>query len=436
MKYNTIKKKFIFFFKKNKHKVIKNSSIINKDKSKLLFVNSGINKLKNLFINNTSYKFKKITNIQKCIRISGKDNDLKLIGKDNYHHTMFEMLGNWSIGEYNIKKAIKYAWILITKVYKIPKNKIIITVFKGNNKLNLKKDIITYNYWKKFIPKKRIFFFDFKNNFWKIENFNLCGPCTEIYIYIKNKKIKNINKNFIIKNKKYFIELWNIVNIKYLIKENKIIKNNNKFSKNYIDTGMGLERLCMVLQNKTSTYDTDIFKDIIKSIERILKIKYNTKKKNNNSFLIKIIADHIRTIFVILYDKILPSNNKYGYVLRKLIRRCLIYVYKYLNIKSPFLYKLIISVYKTFYKKINQKKLEYIKDNLKTEEFFYFNSIKKNIKLMILFFRKNNIKIINKKIILYIYSTYGINYFIIKKYAILNKIKIISFKLIYPEIEL
>ncbi|MDH3004654.1 MAG: alanine--tRNA ligase-related protein [Candidatus Shikimatogenerans sp. JK-2022] len=434
MKYNKIKKKFINFFLKKKHKIYNSSSIINKDNTKLLFINSGINKFKNYFLGIKTPKYKTIANIQKCIRITGKHNDLKSVGKDNYHHTMFEMLGNWSIGKYNMKKAIKYAWYLITKIYNIPKDKIYITVFKGDKKNKLKKDIVSYKYWQKFINKKRILLFGLKYNFWKIDNFNLCGPSTEIHIDIRKRHSKIKGENLVNKNNKNLIELWNIVNIKYIIKNKKIIPNKNLLSNNYIDTGMGLERLCMILQNKKSTYDTDIFKNIIKKIENILNIKY----KNNKIYdvIIKIVADHIRTIFLILYNGIFPDNNKYGYVLRKLIRRCLIYVYKFLNIKKPFLFKLIYYIYKFNYNKKPNKKVKFIKYKLKLEEQFYYNSIKNNIKLLKIFIKKNNINFIDKKLILYIYTTYGLNYFLIKRIAKKINLKIEKFKYINKFIEL
>ncbi|MDH3004853.1 MAG: alanine--tRNA ligase-related protein [Candidatus Shikimatogenerans sp. JK-2022] len=416
-KYNKIKKIFINFFKKKSHKIIKSFSIINKDKSDLMFINSGINPLKNYFLGFKKIKNKRIANIQKCIRLDSKNNDLEKIGKDNLHHTMFEMLGNWSIGDYDIKKAIKYSFFFLTKILKISKKKIYITVFKGEKKLNLKKDKISYNFWKKFINKKKIFFLNKKDNFWKINKFNLCGPSTEIYINIKNKKINN-KKDFL-KNKKknYLIELWNIVNIKYIIKNKKILKNTNILSKNFIDTGMGLERLCMILQKKKSTFEIDLFLKIIKKIEKILKIKYKENKKKD--ILINIIADHIRTIILILNEDIKPSNNKLGYILRKLIRRILIKNYKYLNYKRPFLYKLVNFVYILIFNKKNKKKIKKIKKNLKKEEIFYFKSLKHNLKLVKKFsinFLKIKKNKIDKKLFDNIFSTYGIPYFLSKKF--------------------
>ncbi|WGH25556.1 MAG: alanine--tRNA ligase-related protein [Candidatus Shikimatogenerans bostrichidophilus] len=428
MKYNKIKKIFLNFFKKKQHKIFKSLSIINKDKSNLMFINSGINQFKNYFLKPKKIKFNKIANIQKCIRISGKISDLNKVGKDNYHHTMFEMLGNWSIGAYNIQKAIKYAWILITKIYKISKKRIFITVFKGDKNYKIKKDTLSYKCWKKLINKKRIFFFGKKKNFWKIDNFDLCGPCTEIYVDIRSKKeIKNKPiKNLI--NKNQLIELWNIVNIKYLIKNKKIYKNKNYLSNNFIDTGMGFERLCMILQKKKSTFDIDIFKLIIKKIESIFNIKY--KKKVKHDVVIKIVADHIRSILIIIYYGILPNNTKYGYVLRKLIRRSLIYVYKYLNYKKPFLYKLVKITYKTIFNKKDKKKIINIKNIIKKEEIFYFNNLKHNLVLMSKYLKKNKIKYIDKNLIFFIYSTFGINYFFIKKYAKKKNIKIFKNKII------
>ncbi|WGH24548.1 MAG: alanine--tRNA ligase-related protein [Candidatus Shikimatogenerans bostrichidophilus] len=423
MKYNKIKKKFIYFFLKKKHKIINYSTIINNDNSKMLFINSGINKLKDYFLKNKKIKYTRIANAQKCIRI----NDIKSVGKDNFHHTFFEMLGNWSIGNYNMYKAIKYSWTLITKIFNISKDRIYVTIFKGNKEHKLKKDIKTYIYWKQFINKNKIFFKGFKDNFWKIDNFNLCGPCTEIYINItKNNNIK-------FKKNKNFIELWNIVNIKYIINKKKILLNNNFSSNNYIDTGMGLERLAMILQNKKSTYDIDIFNPIKKKIKKVLNIfsKHNKKYK----ILINIIIDHIRSICYIMNNNIYPDNKKYGYVLRKLIRRCLIYRYKIQDKKTPFLYKIINIAYKIVFNKEDNKKIDIIKTKLKDEENFYFLSIKKNIKLMLLYLKNNNIKILDKNKILYIYSTYGIYYFIVKR-NINKKIKIIDFKDIKNNIEL
>lgn len=439
MKYNKIKKKFILFFLKKKHKFFKSLPIVNKDKNKLLFINSGINQFKKIFLGEKKINYTRIVNIQKCIRITGKHNDLNLVGKDTYHHTLFEMLGTWSIGSYNIKKAIKYAWELITKVYKIPKKNIYVTVFKGDKKKGLKKDIITYKYWTKFINKKKILFFGYKYNFWKINNFSLCGPSTEIHIDTRFNKKKYYNVNpykFINKNNKNFIELWNLVNIKYLINKEKITKNKKILSDNYIDTGMGLERLCMILQHKKSTYDTDIFKSLISKIEKILNIKYKTNKYYD--ILIRIITDHIRSIFIIMYNNIIPTSNKYGYVLRKLIRRCLIYTYKYLNIKKIFLYKLILIVNKIFFYKKKNKKIIKIKSLLKNEEIFFFKSLNNNIKLMKKYLNNILIKknIVDDKDIMQIYSTYGINYFIIKKYCKKNNFKIVKFEKINKLIEL
>ncbi|WGH25644.1 MAG: alanine--tRNA ligase-related protein [Candidatus Shikimatogenerans bostrichidophilus] len=426
MKYNKIKKIFIEYFKNKKHKIYKSLSIVNKDKSNLMFINSGIIQFKKYFLGIKNPKYLRIANIQKCIRITGKSSDLKLVGYDNYHHTMFEMLGNWSFGDYSLKLAIKYALELIIKKYKISKDNIYITIFKGNKFNNLVKDYESYNICKKLINKKNILFFGLKHNFWKIDNFNLCGPSVEIHIDIRNKKLKKkiLGYKLINKNNKYLIELWNIVNIKYLIKNNIIYKNNNKLSNNFIDTGMGLERLCMILQKKKSTYDTDLFKPIIKKIEKILLIKY--KKNNKYDLVIKIVSDHIRSIFIIMLNDIKPNNKKHGYIIKKLIRRSLIYTYKYLNFKKPFLFKLINIVYKTFYKKKKNNKIKIIKLYLKKEEKLFFLSLKKNIKIMkkliYINYLKLNKKFIDKKFIYFLYETYGLFYFIIKKYIIKKKL--------------
>ncbi|WGH28191.1 MAG: alanine--tRNA ligase-related protein [Candidatus Shikimatogenerans bostrichidophilus] len=293
--------------------------------------------------------------------MTGKNNDLNMVGHDNLHHTMFEMMGNWSFGKYSLSKAIKLAWELLTEKYKIPKKKIYVTIFKGDKKKNLKFDKESYNTWKKLISKKRIIFFNKKYNFWKINNFNLCGPSTEIHIDIRNNNNNKSFKKLINKDNNSIIELWNIVNIKYYIYKKKIYKNKNFLSNKYIDTGMGFERLCMIIQNKKSTYDTDIFKFIINKIEKILNIKYGINKYND--ILIKIISDHIRTIYYSILEGIKPNNKKNGYIIRKLIRRSLIYSYKYINKSKPFLFKII----PIFFKGKKNKYINYIKI-LKNEE--------------------------------------------------------------------
>ncbi|WGH26539.1 MAG: alanine--tRNA ligase-related protein [Candidatus Shikimatogenerans bostrichidophilus] len=429
MKYKIIKKKFLNFFKKKKHKIFNSNSIINKNKNNpnLMYINSGINQYMDYFYKKKS-KYSKIANIQRCIRL----NDLNIVGYDNLHHTMFEMLGNWSFGSYSLKKAIKLAWELITKKFKINKKYIYITIFKGDKKKKLDFDYESYNIWKKLINKKNIFFFGIKNNFWKIDNFKLCGPSTEIHINIsKNNNIKNlINKS----NK--IIELWNIVNIKYIIKNNIFYNNKINNNNNYIDTGMGLERLCMILQNKKSTYSIDIFLPIINKIKKILNIKNNNKKKY---ILIKIITDHIRSIFYIMLDGVKPNNKKLGYIIRKLIRRSLIYTYKILNFKKPFLYKIIPTLFINLYKKkdflylnIKKKKIKNYINNIisiiKNEEINFFFILKKNYKIVkkkIILFKKKNInKKINKLFIYKMYDTYGIYYFLIKKISKKYKLKI------------
>ncbi|WOX79206.1 alanine--tRNA ligase-related protein [Candidatus Shikimatogenerans bostrichidophilus] len=425
MNNNKIKNIFLNYFKKKKHKIFKSLSIINKNKkySNLMFINSGINQFLEYFLNKKKPKYLKIANIQKCIRITGKNNDLNIVGYDNYHHTMFEMLGNWSFGEYSQKTAIKMAWELITKKYKISKNNIYVTIFKGDKKNKLNFDKQSYNIWKKLINKKNILFFGFKHNFWKIDNFNLCGPSSEIHIDIRKINKNKLGRDLVNKNNNYVIELWNIVNIKYIIKNNKIFKNKSLLSNNYIDTGMGLERLCMILQNKKSTYETDLFSPIIKIIENILCIKYGKNKKID--IVIKIISDHIRTIYFSMLDGVIPNNKKEGYIIRKLIRRSLIYSYKYLNIKKPFLFKII---------PIFDKNKKQIIKLLKQEELNYFFILKKNIFIVKNFIKdkiiNSNFKLIDNKLILFFYETYGLYYFIIKKIAKKYNLKIVKTKLI------
>ncbi|WP_343189827.1 alanine--tRNA ligase [Buchnera aphidicola (Astegopteryx bambusae)] len=385
MKTKKIKKIFLNFFKQNNHKIIKGSSIIPKKDNTLLFTNAGMNQFKNYFLEKKKIKYKKIVTSQKCIRTGGKDDDIRKVGNTPYHHTSFEMLGNFSFGGYSKKQAILYAWNILTnkKYFNLNKNKIFVTVNY--------KDKETYNIWSKIIKvsKKNIKNTkkDSSENFWEMGKTGPCGPSTEIYYkkkYIEKKKKKNM-----------LVEIWNIVFIQYnKISKNKLIKLNNL----YIDTGMGLERIAHILQKVNSTYEIDIFKKIKKKI-----IKISDKKKICKKF-INIIIDHIRTIYFITLEKINPSNKHQGYILKKIIRRTLLYGEK-LKIKSPFLYKLI----KKIINKKNNNKIKLYKKNikniLKEEEKTFKNTIKTGILYLN---KKIKNKNINESTVFYLYDTLGL----------------------------
>ncbi|WP_185873334.1 alanine--tRNA ligase [Blattabacterium cuenoti] len=405
MKYEKIKNIFIDFFKKKKHKIYPSFPICLNDNSSSFFVNSGMNYFKDYFLGYKISNYLRVANIQRCIRVTGKHNDFKQVGYDNYHHTMFEMMGNWSFGDYSRKKAIEWAWELLVNKYGISQNDIYVTIFKGDNKDKLLLDDESLKYWKNFVNKDHILFFGKKDNFWEMGDNGPCGPCTEIHIDLRNNKEKSIisGKNLVNQNHPKVIEIWNIVFIEFLRNfDNKLISLETK----HVDTGMGLERLCMVLQKKSSSYETDIFYPIINSIkENIIYKNLNLKQKIS----IQIIADHLRAVIFSIYDGQTPSNKESGYIIRKILRRAIIHAYFYLKIKDPFIYTFSDIIIKKFLpKNINKKK--YIIDTIKEEEILFINVIKngyKKIHHIIEYTKENKEKIVDGNIIFKLHDTYG-----------------------------
>jgi len=376
-----------------------------------MFTNAGMNQFKDIFLNNKNSKYKKATNNQPCLRISGKHNDLEEVGIDTYHHTMFEMLGNWSFGDYFKKYAIKLAWELITKIYKICKKKLYITVFAGDINENISFDINTYNIWKNYLLKSKIIFKSKVENFWEMSTIGPCGPCSEIYIDSRNRFEKKIilgTKLINIENP-FIIELWNLVFIKYNRLKNKKLE---KLLNKHIDTGMGLERLAMVMQNKKSTYDTDIFKPIINCISNNSNKIYGKNKKID--IAIRVIADHVRSISFVISEGKIPDNNKSGYVIKKILRRAVRYGYTYLGFQKPFIYKLIHSFtdkFKDIFFNLNSQKL-FIEKIVKSEEISFFKSLKSGILKLeniinINKSKNNHFKVISGKLVFDLYDTYG-----------------------------
>ncbi|WP_185873878.1 alanine--tRNA ligase [Blattabacterium cuenoti] len=407
MKYQHIKNIFLNFFQKKKHKIIPSFPITLKEDPTLFFINAGMNPFKDYFLGYKKPQYKRIVNIQKCLRVSGKHNDLNNVGYDHYHHTMFEMLGNWSFGDYSRKEAIEWAWELLIKVYNIPKENIYISIFIGDEKDGLSMDKETLKYWESFINKNHILFFGKKENFWEMGSNGPCGPCTEIHIDLRNKeeKKKFHGKYLINKNHPKVIEIWNIVFIEFFRKTDGTLK---KLSTKHVDTGMGLERLCMVLQEKFSSYETDIFFPLIKDIKNTLGKKY--KKEFHQDVSIRIIADHLRSIVFSISDGQLPSNNGAGYVIRRLLRRSIIYATRYLNKKKPFIYKFVDSLKMNHYFPELEKKKKEIQYIIEKEEYSFFKIIQKGyekIKYIISKNKEKNNKILDGKSIFQLYDTYG-----------------------------
>ena len=338
MKSNKVRSEFLSFFKKKSHKVVKSAPMVIKNDPTLMFTNAGMNQFKDNFLGNVISDNKRIVDTQKCLRVSGKHNDLDEVGIDTYHHTMFEMLGNWSFGDYFKKEAINWAWELLTETYKIDKESLYITIFEGSKKDDTSKDLDAYNIWKEIIDESRIILGNKDDNFWEMGDHGPCGPCSEIHIDIRSEKEKSKTSGRDLVNKDHpeVIEIWNLVFIEFNRKMNGSLE---KLPLKHIDTGMGFERLCMVLQGVKSNYDTDIFQPLIKELELVSKIKYGFDKEKD--IAIRVIVDHLRAVSFSIADGQLPSNNGAGYVIRRILRRAIRYGYTFLDQKSPFIYKLV-----------------------------------------------------------------------------------------------
>ncbi|QIK16407.1 alanine--tRNA ligase [Blattabacterium sp. DPU] len=410
MKYKLIKDTFLSFFQKKKHKIIPSFPIYLKNDPSLFFVNAGMNPFKDYFLGHIKPKYTRIANIQKCLRITGKHNDLENVGYDNYHHTMFEMLGNWSFGDYSRKETIEWAWELLIEKYNISNQNIYVSVFMGDEKDELSMDKETFNCWKTLISENNILFFGKKENFWEMGLTGPCGPCSEIHIDLRNEKEKKILPGKYLINKKHpkVIEIWNLVFIEFIRQSDRTLK---MLPTKHIDTGMGLERLCMVLQEKISSYETDIFYPIILDIKNCLGNGYNQNDFHQN-VAIRIIVDHLRAIVFSILDGQLPSNHGAGYVIRKVLRRAVIFATRFLHKKEPFIYQFVDSLVKemnTSYPELEKKK-KHIQNILKEEEFSFFNVIEKGskkIKHIIHEYKGKNEKIIDGKKIFQLYDSYG-----------------------------
>ncbi len=341
-----IRQHFFDFFKSKGHTIVSSAPIVVKDDPTLMFTNAGMNQFKDYFLGNKKPQHTRVADTQKCLRVSGKHNDLEEVGVDTYHHTMFEMLGNWSFGDYFKEEAIAWSWELLTEVYKIDKDKLYVTVFEGDKKENLPRDEEAINFWKKWIAEDRIIMGNKKDNFWEMGDTGPCGSCTEIHVDSRtDAERKSVDGKTLVNNDHpQVIEIWNNVFIQYNRKKDGSLE---PLPAKHVDTGMGFERLVRVLQNKQSNYDTDVFTGTIAEVEKLSGKKYtNTDSKQDIAF--RVIADHIRAIAFPIADGQLPSNTGAGYVIRRILRRAVRYYYSYLDMKQPLLYKLIPLLAKQF----------------------------------------------------------------------------------------
>ena len=338
MKSQDIRSKFLSFFEDKKHSIVPSAPMVLKDDPTLMFVNSGMAPFKEYFLGNAQPKNNRITDSQKCLRVSGKHNDLDEVGYDTYHHTLFEMLGNWSFGDYFKKEAIAWAWELLVDVYGIDKDILYVTVFEGSEEDKLPMDTEAYDLWKQFISEDRILKGNKKDNFWEMGDQGPCGPCSEIHVDIRSaeEKAKVCGKDLVNQDHPQVVEIWNLVFMQYNRKANGSLES---LPDKHIDTGMGFERLCMVLQGVQSNYDTDVFTPIIREIETITDKKYGND--TDVDVAIRVISDHVRAVAFSIADGQLPSNTGAGYVIRRILRRAVRYGFTFLDKKEPFIYRLV-----------------------------------------------------------------------------------------------
>ena len=343
MKSQQIRQEFLDFFESKKHAIVPSSPMVLKNDPTLMFTNAGMVPFKEYFLGQKNAVDKRVADTQKCLRVSGKHNDLEEVGKDTYHHTMFEMLGNWSFGDYFKKDAIAWAWEFLVDVLKIDKDCLYVTVFEGEKKDGLEYDQEAYNYWRKYISEDRIINGNKKDNFWEMGAQGPCGPCSEIHVDIRSaeEKAKISGKSLVNMDHPQVVEIWNLVFMEFNRKADGSLE---KLPSQHVDTGMGFERLCMVLQNKQSNYDTDVFTPLIREVEAITNNDYG--KNEETDIAIRVISDHVRAVAFAIADGQLPSNTGAGYVIRRILRRAIRYGFTFLNIKEPFIYKLVATLTK------------------------------------------------------------------------------------------
>ncbi|MFB9110304.1 alanine--tRNA ligase [Flavobacterium gyeonganense] len=352
MKSQDVRKQFLDFFKSNGHLIVPSAPIVLKDDPTLMFNNSGMAQFKEFFLGNGTPKSPRIADTQKCLRVSGKHNDLEDVGFDTYHHTMFEMLGNWSFGDYFKKEAINWAWQLLTEVYKIPKENLYVSVFEGSKEDNVPFDQEAWDIWKTLIDEDRIILGNKKDNFWEMGDQGPCGPCSEIHVDLRPEAEKALvtGKSLVNNDHPQVVEIWNNVFMEFNRKADGSLE---KLPAQHVDTGMGFERLCMALQGKTSNYDTDVFTPLIEKVEQITGLKYTSndamtsrdlsiqEKQNKTNIAIRVVVDHVRAVAFAIADGQLPSNTGAGYVIRRILRRAIRYGFTFLNTKEPFINKLV-----------------------------------------------------------------------------------------------
>ncbi|MBZ4676263.1 MAG: alanine--tRNA ligase, partial [Anaerophaga sp.] len=409
MRATEVRRRFFDFFRSKQHIIVASAPMVVKNDPTLMFTNAGMNQFKDIFLGNRKPEHPRVANAQKCLRVSGKHNDLEEVGHDTYHHTMFEMLGNWSFGDYFKEEAIDWAWEFLTKELGIDKNRLYATVFEGDENDNVKRDEEAALAWQKYLPEKHIIDGNKKDNFWEMGDTGPCGPCSEIHIDLRDIHQRKSKPGYELVNKDHpeVIEIWNLVFIQYNRRASGELV---ALPQKHVDTGMGFERLCRVLQGKSSNYDTDIFQPIIRQIAAFTGIEYGASEETD--IAMRVIADHLRTIAFSITDGQLPSNNKAGYVIRRILRRAVRYGYTFLNVRRPFMSGLIpalIEVMGDAYPELKAQH-ELIDKVIYEEEESFLKTLETGITLLDNIIERtlsDNYKVVSGKVAFELYDTYG-----------------------------
>ena len=414
MKSQDIRKKFLDFFESKGHLIVPSAPIVLKDDPTLMFNNSGMAQFKEYFLGNATPKSNRIADTQKCLRVSGKHNDLEDVGFDTYHHTMFEMLGNWSFGDYFKKEAIAWAWEFLTEELKIDKDRLYVSVFEGNDAENVPFDQEAWDLWKQYVAEDRIILGNKKDNFWEMGDQGPCGPCSEIHVDLRPDAERNVvsGRSLVNADHPQVVEIWNNVFMEFNRKADGSLE---KLPAKHVDTGMGFERLCMAMQNVTSNYDTDVFTPLIAKVEEITGAKYlpNTvtpsEVEEKTNIAIRVIVDHVRAVAFAIADGQLPSNNGAGYVIRRILRRAIRYGFTFLGTKEPFIYQLVdvlsAQMGQFFPEIVSQKDL--VKNVIKEEEASFLRTLDQGLHLLDSVIEKTEGKIVEGAKAFELYDTFG-----------------------------
>lgn len=403
---NELRQEFLRFFESKAHHIVPSAPMVVKNDPTLMFTNAGMNQFKDIFLGNAPAKYPRVADSQKCLRVSGKHNDLEEVGHDTYHHTMFEMLGNWSFGDYFKKEAIEWGWEFLTEVLKIDKSCLYVTVFGGDENEGLGKDMEAYEFWKQHIAEDRILLGSKKDNFWEMGDQGPCGPCSEIHVDIRSaeEKAKQPGKDLVNKDHPQVIEIWNLVFMQYNRLANGTLE---PLPAKHVDTGMGFERLCMVMQGKQSNYDTDVFQPIIQEIARKAALSYGSDEKADVAM--RVCADHLRAVAFSIADGQLPSNAKAGYVIRRILRRAVRYGYTFLGFKEPFIYDLVPTLVNQMGKQFEElvKQQDLIKRIILEEEQSFLRTLSNGILKFERYIAETKGNVIGGAFAFELFDTYG-----------------------------